>query len=171
MILKDLTLENIEQVRKWRNENIESLRTSFLLTKEMQEDFYINVICNRNAKARFWGVWVDDSFIGMVGLENLEWENGLGEISIVLNPDYKDCGYGKQAVELLLDKGFNSLRLENIYGECYKCNPAYGFWEHIIKKYRALEVHLPYRKYINGKFYNSLYFNISKGDYNGTDNT
>lgn len=181
MKFKALSLPDLEQVRQWRNECLEALRTPFLLTKEMQEEFYKDIICNRHANARYWGVWVDEKvtmsmvkpmpdvevdgeiFIGMTGLENISWENRLAEISIMLNPGYHRKGYGKKAVELLLDQGFNYLNLENIYGECYACNPALIFWFKIIEKYNADIVLLPNRKYYNGQYFSGTYFNINKG--------
>ncbi|MDD5220903.1 MAG: GNAT family N-acetyltransferase, partial [Candidatus Bipolaricaulis sp.] len=154
MKLKELSLQDCEQARIWRNECLESLRTPFPLTKEMQEQFYKDVVCNRGSHARYWGIWetekatlkipleggylgtpVDSStllpesydahiFIGMVGLENIEWENRRAEISIIINPEYKGKGYGTEAVGLLLEQGFMYLNLENIWGECYKSNKA-----------------------------------------------
>jgi RimJ/RimL family protein N-acetyltransferase len=187
MKLKELTLENCEQIKQWRNECLEALRTPFLLTKEMQEQFYKDIICSRDARARYWGVWEcttnDDTirlreehygnklfcdyniFIGMVGLENIEWENRRSEISIILNPEYRGKGYGEQAVDLLLEQGFMYLNLENIWGECYECNKSYGFWDKIIKKYNCIHIPLPDKKYWNGIYWNALYFNFNKGDW------
>ena len=91
MEFRELTMTDCEKVRQWRNQCLYALRTPFQLTQEMQEDFYKNTVCNRNAKARFWGIWIKDkvssTFIGMCGLENIEWENSCAEISIILNPD------------------------------------------------------------------------------------
>jgi RimJ/RimL family protein N-acetyltransferase len=137
----------------------------------MQAKFYDDTICNRNAKARYWAVWRYDAFIGMVGLENIEFENGLAEISIILNPEYHGRGYGKEAVDMLLRRGFGDMHLENIYGECYVCNLAYSFWQKICEKYGGTYTHLPNRKYYNGTFYDSLYFSINKEGFYGADNT
>lgn len=223
MKLKCLTLSNLEQVRQWRNKQLESLRTPFLLTKEHQEKFYHDVICNRQANARFWGIWeavnkdvkyedyitsngavsfarkdlpgypvienndgrfgygteelkkaVDklkkqDVFIGMCGLESISWENRLAEVSLLLNPDYPMDKYGKEALHLLLHEGFMNMSLENIYTETYYCNPNLLFWEAMNIKFNPTikgesdMIVLPNRKYHNGKYWNSLYINISKG--------
>ncbi len=176
MKLKALSLTDLEQVRLWRNENLSALRTPFLLTAEQQEAFYLNTICNRQANSQYWGIWGDTQIlyaddrpidgakelIGMCGLENIQWENRLAEISMILNPDYRGKGYGGKAVALLLDQGFNYLNLENIYGECYFCNPAVEFWKTICKRYGAKCCNIPNRKYWNGQYYDSLYFNIAR---------
>ena len=180
MRLKALSLLDCEQVRQWRNETLVSLRTPFLLTQEQQTKFYSEVICNRQADARYWGIFIEqdtgyadsklesttrDILIGMCGLENISWENRNAEISIILNPECHGKGYGTKAIELLLDQGFNYMNLENIFGECYYSNPAIGFWRNIITKYNAASCDLPQRKYYNGTYYDSLYFNINKSDF------
>lgn len=184
MKLKELSLNDCEQVRQWRNENLAMLRTPFMLTGEMQAEFYHNVICNRNANARYWAVVDDENqtinklsnglpapeqntkLIGMIGLENISWENRNAEVSIILNPDYQRKGYGTQAVDLLLNQGFDYLNLENIYAECYTCNPALSFWHKMtskyIDKYNPKTAWLAKRKYWQGKYFDSLYINFEK---------
>jgi len=181
--LKALSLADCEQVRQWRNESLMAFRTPFLLTQEMQKKFYSEVVCNRQANARYWGM-VEPSdtgyydfknseltpvfnckLVGMCGLENIQWENRLAEISIILNPEYQGKGYGEKAVDLLLDQGFNYLNLENIFGECYECNPAVKFWEKVAAKYSGTTTVLPGRKYWQGRYYDSLYFSINKSNF------
>jgi RimJ/RimL family protein N-acetyltransferase len=171
-----------EQVRRWRNKLPATLRTPYNLTYEQQQDFYKNIICNRDSKHRYFGIyikynidasyadnnndkvekWTDESIlIGMGGITNIQWENGFGEISLILGADWTGKGYGKQAVRLLLEKAFNDMRLNEIFGECYTCNPNLKFWEKIIKEYNGYETELPSRKFYNGQYYNSLYFSIN----------
>jgi RimJ/RimL family protein N-acetyltransferase len=166
MVFKTLTKADCEQVRQWRNQCLFALRTPYGLTEEIQSRFYDDVICSRNSRARFWGIWIGEKFIGMTGLENIEWENSCAEISLILNPEYHE-GYGTKAVDMLLDKGFNYLNLQNIYGEVYEINPAVTFWQKIIRKYNAHIAYLPKRKYWDGIYYGSWYFSIDEEDFNG----
>ena len=161
MELTVLTKDQCEIVRQWRNDDISGYRTSFLLTKEMQEDFYKNVVCNRNSDCRFWGV-INNIFIGMVGLVDISFENRNAEISIIIDSGYRRNGQGSQALKLLLDKGFNELNLDNIYGECYTNNDAEKFWIKQCELLKAEFMYLPKRKYWNGKYYDSLYFNFGR---------
>lgn len=163
MYLKDVTSEMVELVRQWRNVDISMYRTPFYLTEEMQQDFYKNVICNRNSKHRYYAMMLSESeFVGMIGLVNISLENRNAEISIVIDPELRGKDYGNKGIELLLDTGFNQVNLDNIYGECYKCNQAVNFWEKIIKKYNCQTAILPERKYFNGEYYDSIYFNFKK---------
>ena len=163
MKLGIVTKQQAEQVRIWRNLDIDAYRTSFPLTQEMQEDFYYKVICNRDSKSRFWAVIVNDCFIGMVGLENIELENRRAEISIVIDPEVRGKGYGKKAIDLLLKEGFERMNLDNIWGESYTCNPSLPFWVDICHDKGIPITELQRTKYVNGVYYNSIYFNFVRG--------
>ncbi|MDD5016526.1 MAG: hypothetical protein PHO15_00325 [Eubacteriales bacterium] len=176
-----------EQVRIWRNEQLEILRTSVPLTEEMQEDFYYNVVCDRNANARYWGVVEDgnhfrnksvdgatvtgynDALIGMCGIENISWENRNGEMSILFAPDRWDTF--EPAIEELLNRGFNFLNLENLYTETYFCNKHLSRWHNFTDKFHdddgwiRMVTTLADRKYWNGQYHNSLYINFNREDY------
>lgn len=162
MIFDAPTIADIEKVRLWRNSSLPSLRTPFLLTEEMQRDFYHKVICDRQANSRFWAVKDNDKFIALTGFVGIEWENRLAEISIILDPEERRKGLGVVIIDRLLKKGFKELNLDNIYGECYLSNPAVKFWEKIIKEYSAQAVELPNRKFWNGRYWDSLYFNFER---------
>lgn len=172
IFLDSLSIEDIEKVRIWRNKTNGVLRTPYMLTKEQQREFYNEFIINRKSNSRFFAIKTFDynsgcnKLVGMGGFTNIEFENGLAEISIIINDQLVNKGIGNISIMLLLNEGFNKLRLENVYGECYKCNDNIGFWEKQIKKYNATKTILVNRKYFKGKFYNSLYFNFNKKDFN-----
>lgn len=168
MILDKLNMSDMPHIVYWRNKCLEALRTPRMLTYEMQEEFYKNVICDRKANSRYWALRDKYRLVGMCGIENIEWENRLGEISLIINPNEQRKGYGAQAVELLLEQGFDYLNLENIYAECYTCNPALEFWDKMRAKYCGSTCTLPNRKYWAGRYYDSIYFNFDKRGYHAT---
>ena len=163
MKFKALSLLDVEQARQWRNEQPEILRTPFPLTEGQQKQFYYEVVCNRHANARYWGVYLED-LIGMAGLENIQWENRLAEISLILDPEYTD--YMDEALQLLLHEGFNNLNLENIYTEVYECSPYLDFWLSYNPDFTPCFIRLPNRKYYRGRYYDSFYINFNKERYN-----
>lgn len=166
MNLNAVTKEQSEQVRQWRNMDISIYRTPFFLTREMQSSFYDNVICDRSSDHRFFAVMDNNLFVGMVGLVNISFENSNSEISLVINPNRKGQGLGGEAFKLLLNEGFKNINLNNIYGECYSCNPSIKFWQNMINKYKADSVILPKRKYWDGKYHDSIYFNFNREKFN-----
>jgi len=170
MKLEVLSKEDCEKIRKWRNEQMIHLRTPFLLTKEMQEDFYRDVVCNWNAPHRYWGIYESDvGLIGIGGITNIQWENSIGEITLVLDPKQTGKGLGEAAVDLVLDQAFNRLNLKTVCGECYICNPAKNFWDKIRVKYKGYAAILPRRKYWNGQISDSIYFSIDRDDFNNSN--
>lgn len=199
MDLRALTQDDCEQIRTWRNECLENLRTPFLLTKEMQESFYKNTICDRNSPHRYWAIISNSfedypagdvikikdlqkpecpsKFIGMGGITNIQWENSIGEISLIIDPELRNKGYGKKAVDLILNAGFNQLNLQTICGEVYGCNHfnVVEFWKKITEKYTKTNfvnwLVMRNRKFWNGKFYPGYYFTIDRDEYNETSRT
>jgi RimJ/RimL family protein N-acetyltransferase len=174
MQLKVLSYPDVEQARIWRNDSMSMNRTPFLLTQEMQGRFYQEQVCNRQANARYWGIFEHehkeypdnelvcdyDTFIGMGEITNISLENRLGEIGLIMHPEHLDKA--DKAIELILEQGFNNLNLENIFGECYYCSSYINIWEIACKKYNGIDASLPNRKFWNGKYYSSLYFNINR---------
>lgn len=184
MILKPLSGGEMEQVRQWRLGIPETLRTPYMLTTEMQQQYYQDVICDRESHVRYWGLWIErtddmnpkylayqppgvsahvstyDAFIGMGGIENIQWENGIGEISLLISPGNRGRGYGREAVRLILDQAFKHMRLHAVWGECYECSPAVDFWKHMTPDFIT---RLLCRKYYDGQYWGSLYFTFVSG--------
>ena len=168
--LDALTAFDCEAARKWRNpESVRAgLRTPYVLTAEMQEDFYRNVVCDRNSRHRYWAVRegggvvaveiyggaVPDVFVAMVGLTDLQWENGVAEISLMVDPDRQGKGIGTAALRLTLTEAFDRLRLLAVHGEVYEHNPAVNFW----RRHADGEVLVPYRKYWDGVHWGAVMF-------------
>jgi len=170
MKLRVPTHADIQQARIWRNNCLESLRTSYPLTYEQQEDFYNKVVCDRKANSRYWSIYQEEKYvpgvlIGFGGIINIEWENSHGEISLIMRPEYRGQGLGEEAVNLLLDQGFNHLGLKTIWGECYACSTAHNFWAYLSEKNHWFTSILINRKFWKGKFYNSVYFGVTDVQY------
>lgn len=158
MTLAPLSHYDMEQVRLWRNLVPETLRTPFMLTEEQQRDYYDKVICDRRGNTRYWGLWTQAGFVGYGGIESIEWENRQGEISLLIGPDYRGKGYGREAVRLFLEQAFEDMNLHAVHGECYYSSPAVDFWKKLIEHYRGHCVDLPHRKYHGGQYWPSCWF-------------
>ena len=177
MTLKPLTLYDMQQIRLWRDEVRETLRTPYVLTAEQQEDYYRTVICDRDSRTRYWGLWATKYealppllphtqegpiFIGYGGIENIEWENSTGEISILIGAEFHRHGYGRKAVDMFLEEAFYRLNLHSVHGECYRCSPACKFWQKIIQSHKGFTIDLPARKYWDDVYWPSMYFTFIK---------
>ena len=170
MKLKPLTREDCERARQWRNECLETLRTPYELTEKMQSGFYDSVICNRGSCHRYWGIYTTGPhghLVGMCGITDIEWENSIGEISLIIDPKEARNGYGTKAVVAVLDRAFNRMGLKTVYGEVNGCNTnGIGFWKKIAQRYDGYTTTLPSRKFYYGTYHDSLYFSIDKERFN-----
>lgn len=173
--LRALRAEDMPTVLRWRATCRAGLRTPFLLTDEMQAAWYRDVVCNRTAPHRYWAVVDRDrldipagavpEFVAMVGATDIEWENGLAQVSLLTAPDRRGQGIGAAAVALLLEEGFDRMGLKTIYGEVYECNGAgVLFWQGIAAHYRGYWTRLPNRKFWDGRWRDACYFSLD-GDY------
>jgi len=62
--------------------------------------------------------------IGNSGIFNLEWTNRCAEFGIFIgDKSLWNKGYGTEAVELILEHGFDTLNLNRIYLRVYSTNP------------------------------------------------
>lgn len=161
LMLDALTVGDCEAARVWRNAARETLRTPFLLTETMQRDFYAEVVCNRQSVHRYFAVRQGSALIGMGGLTNIAWEAGSAEISLILSPNSRGAGFGRQSALLLLREAFHVLRLVHVYGEVYHSNKgAVAFWSKLAAEWKARTAVLPARTFWNGQHWDSLYFDF-----------
>ena len=55
-----------------------------------------------------------EDFLGVCAIEDIVWSHQVGWLSIALGPDYQGKGYGKDAMQLLVNYGFNELNLHRL---------------------------------------------------------
>jgi hypothetical protein len=170
MELKAPKYEEVMKVRDWRNDTMESLRTSFPLTEKMQLDFFEDVVNNRDSCHRYYSLYHDNLFVGFGGLTNIQWENRCAEISLIIDPLSRKKNYGSLAVSELLKTAFNSLNLNMVFGEVYTCNKALDFWKKMASIWNCYTTTLYSRKFWDGKYYDSLYFSVDKRRYENQQN-
>jgi RimJ/RimL family protein N-acetyltransferase len=149
-----------------------------VLNLDQQIRWYENVVCDRRATDRFWAietprtsaVWTkgdepdppSEYLIGIGGLTGIQWENGLAEITLVLDPGMKGKGYGEAAFDLILAEAFGAMRLETVVAEVYVHNGALGFWRRMAEKRKATVAVLPRRKFWGGAFHDAEYFSFAR---------
>lgn len=166
MKLRPIERSDIDQIRKWRNEQIEILRTPFYLTEPMQEKWFENVVSDRNSKYRFYAceakVRIDSyELVGYCALE-INWEGRQAEVGIVLGKENTGKKYGYEIFELLRQEAFERMNLDHLNFESYGSNELKMFWVKLIDKYNGQMVVIPKRKYARGKYWDSIYGVISR---------
>lgn len=108
-----------------------------------------------------------DQLLGNCSLFNLNLRNSIGELGIFIGESaYLDKGYGTEAINLLLDYGFNIYNLHNIMLEVYAYNTR------AIKSYLKCGFQFAGRrreeKKIGGQRFDLLYMDILKDEFCGS---
>lgn len=107
----------------------------------------------------------DDKLIGTVSLEGIDRLNRTAELGIFIGDEnYRNNGYGTEAIKLILDYGFNYENLNNIelhlmsFNErALKCYEKCGFKEYGRRRKC---------KFINGNYYDSIHMDILAEEFN-----
>ena len=98
---------------------------------------------------------------GLVGLTYIGPDNRRAEVAILINPARRGQGLGKQALMLVLAKGFDDMDLEQIYGEVYHCNPYVDWWGARMREWEWYHVLLPQVKRWGGRRWDATWFLIT----------
>ena len=84
------------------------------------EDFFEETISSDDS---VWFVVVaDDDLRGSVTFTEVHESDGVGDLSYWILPEHQGEGYGHDAVALLLEYGFDELRLHRVRADCYASN-------------------------------------------------
>ena len=157
--------DELNAIAKWRNDSLATLRTSDLTAEGKAQENWIN---NLSGSDKYYFVCNYDTLqekdivIGYCGLDKIHPANRTAEISMLIGTEHQGKGYGKKAVDKLLDLAFNLFNLNIVFGEVYQTTDNLKFW---LKCGFKEESTLRDRKYWNGKYYDSTIFSMSKGEW------
>lgn len=157
--------EDAEMFVKWLNDfNITDYigRSSELMTIDGERKY---LEAKSNPEATFVIVTLDgDKMIGTVSLEEINHIKRSAKLGIFIgDEEYRDKGYGTEAIRLILDYGFNYLNLNNIglglmefNDRAYNCYKKCGFKE--FGRRRKSE-------FVDGKYYDYILMDILKEEF------
>lgn len=164
--LSPRNVEDVEKFTEWLNdfETTDYIGRSSQLTTLDSEKKYLNE--HTEDEAGF--VIIDtktDKMIGTVAIEKINYIKRTGTLGIFIgDKDYRNNGYGTEAIKLILEYGFKYLNLNNIqltlmeFNEralaCYK---KCGFKEYGRRRKC---------NFINGKYYDSIHMDILAEEFN-----
>ena len=159
--------EDVEQFTEWLNdfETTDYLGRSYeLMTLEAEKEYLEQ---HTKEEAVFAIVDINnDKLIGTVSLECINHVNRTAVLGIFIGyKNYRNNGYGTEAIKLILDYGFNYLNLHNIkldllgFNEralaCYK---KCGFKEYGRRRES---------KFVDGKYYDTIEMDILDSEFEG----
>ena len=161
--------EEVEKFTEWMNDFqvTDYIGSSArMMTLNEEKEWLENV--NKNNKNRNFNIIElnKDKLIGTISLENLNWTDRSATLGIFIgDKDYRNSGYGTEAIKLLLEYGFrylnlHSIRLDllNINERAHKCYLKCGFKD-TGKSREAI--------FLNGKYYDKLHMDILENEFDG----
>lgn len=159
--------EDVEQFTEWLNDfNTTDYigRSGASVTLDTEKEYLSRV---SKDTATFVIITLEDNkMIGTVSLEQIDDINRNATLGIFIgDKDYRDNGYGTEAIRLILEYGFRYLNLHNIkldlmeFNErALKCYKKCGFQENGRRRKC---------KFINGKYYDSISMDILAEEFTG----
>lgn len=159
--------EDVEIFTDWLND-FETTdytgRSHEIMTLEAEKEYLEE---NANAEATFVIIDINnDKLIGTVGLEQINHVNRIGTLGIFIgDKNYRNKGYGTEAIKLILDYGFNYLNLHNIKLDLL------GFNERALACYKKCGFKECGRRrecrFVDGKYYDSIEMDILDSEFTG----
>lgn len=159
LTLRAMEIEEAIRMLDIRNDRLDALRTSGPMTVEAQKHWYVDVVV-RSMRDRWRSAFNDGgAFVGYCGIEYIQWENRLGEISALAIHDDDQAEIINAAIRF----GFDTLNLNSLYAEVYTCNRDAAIWTEAFGDLAECYT-LPMRKWYQGKWYDSKYYVMVRED-------
>lgn len=150
--LRSFETKDIQELHRWMNDPVAIAMVGRTpLTYEQTAE---HVEKKRKQGDLLLGIEDEDhTLVGWIFLQAIEYEHGRASLGILLAPEARGQGMGKQAISHILDIGFHQLRLNKIYLTTRSTNEqAYGLYKNIGF---VIEGQLRNHAYLDGNYYDT----------------
>ena len=169
LYLSPMNPNDVEKYVEWISDPLVSdgMGSSSNLLNIFSEKEFLNNALKNGDKCFAIVLLENDKLIGNCSIYINDKIRFSGEIGIFIgDSNYRCNGYGREALNLLLDYGFNYLNLDNIYLEVISFN------EIAINCYKNVGFRETYKcrknYFLNGKYYDTIYMKILKSEFTGS---
>jgi ribosomal-protein-alanine N-acetyltransferase len=165
LVLRQITNDDVDDVFAFRSnwEAMQYISRPIATTTEdvlkliaMMNDFYAN------NKAISWGICFKDTnkVIGTIGYVHIDTDNFRAEIGYMLDPSYHRQSIMQEAIEPVIDWGFNTIQLHSIEATV---NPDNIASKNILLKNGFIqEAYFKENFYYEGQFLDTVIFSLLK---------
>ena len=169
LYLSPMNPNDVEKYVEWISSPIVSDgmgNTSNILTEAVDKEFIETALKNGD-KCFAIILLKNDELIGNCSIYVKSANDGVSELGIFIGDEkFRNNGYGQEALNLLLDYGFNYLNLNSVYLSVFSFNDVAI---HCYKKIGFREAgRLRENYFLNGKYYDVVYMDILKREFNGS---
>jgi len=162
------------RAKVWRNDpNIfKWCRQHTFISREEQLLWEKKIVSDPTIK--MFGIYDDEleldsqygSGIGVCGFTSIDYRLSHAEFSLYIARQFQGFGYGKEALRLLLDHGFNDFGFNLIWGETFDGNPA----AHMFEKLGFVKEGTVRQRYLlDGKRIDAHLYSMTKEEFDALD--
>ena len=158
--LRELSLNDTENIVRWRNQDfvLENFIDKRLITKESHINYYHNRI--ETGLVKQFIIVCDEIDVGTTFLRDIDYQKKEAEFGIFIGEkDYLSKGVGSKAAKLIVEFGFDQLKLDRIFLRVLANNVRAQ------KSYEKVGFHLDdSNKYIKNEGVDEIFMVIEKED-------
>lgn len=161
LLLRQITPEDVQEVLELRGnpENMKYIPRPLLKNKEEALD-YIKMIQEKieSNEAINWAVTLkpDNKLLGVIGHYRIKWEHYRSEIGYMLLPEAHGKGIATEAINLLVNYGFNKMNMHSLEAVIDPENIASA--KVLEKNGFVKEAHFLENEFFEGKFLDSVVY-------------
>ena len=101
--------------------------------------------------------------LGIIGHYRIKWEHYRSEIGYMLLPEYQGKGIITEAVQLIIDYGFNEMKMHSL--EAIIAPENMGSAKVLEKNNFVKEAHFKENEFYEGRFLDTVIYSLLKSDY------
>ena len=167
--LSPMTIDDVDDYTKWMNDRkvTDNIHSTSKMITTISEKEWVEDVMKRGGHTFAIVSKDNDKLIGNCGIMNTNYIDGRATLGIFIGEEeYRGKGLGAEIMNLLLDYGFNQLRLHNINLEVFDFNErAIACYKKVgFKEYgRRHECY-----YLDGKWHDEIEMEILEDDYRNT---
>ncbi len=135
LYLSPMNIENEKGIlTKWWNEDQDIAYNNGFYAQLLDEEKVMEILQKWHEGPFVFAIVNKESneFMGHVSLFNFGHHDQYATMGIYIGPDYRHCGYGREAMTLLIDYIFQTQRFQALHIEVFDFNQrGYGIYESI----------------------------------------